>query len=257
MKKQSKQLLLVIFCLAFLLPAQSQETRKSMKKSGEYTPYELLSSYYNGDDFNPFEKKNWYVGLAFSLKDKQRTNTQGLIQKTLDGQDLDYDILVKGGYFIADYSKVGIDFNYYQSKSIGLVYQEPDTIQANSLTRGFALTPNIRSAIPLTESERLSFFVEFGIILGRAQTVTRNTKNIDDVSKLTSTKYDIGMGVGAGVTFFAMENFAFEIQLDIVSYKASITNSEIDGAEQTRDVRQNVHLSLDLFTMDLGLAYYF
>jgi hypothetical protein len=60
-------LTILFFTLPFQLLAQEQK---------EYTPYELLSSYYE-NDFKPFKKKNWYTGLAFSLSDRKSTNTSG------------------------------------------------------------------------------------------------------------------------------------------------------------------------------------
>ena len=90
-----------------------------------------------------------------------------------------------------------------------------------------------------------------------ANTVKRETKNIDDISKSFSTQYLLGAGISPGITFFAMQNFAFEIQLNVLGYNMDITESEVDGIDQSQEIKQKVNLSIDLLTMDLGLAYYF
>lgn len=220
------------------------------------TPYDLLSSYYNSG-FKPFKKSNWYVGLAFSLDSKKSTNSQGLVQTIVDGDNLDYSLLFKGGYYFADYGMVGVDFNYYQSKFTGLLFQDPDTVQSNSISRGYAITPNIRASIPLTPNERLSFFVGLGLNFGLETTNSRNTKHLDEITKQYKTVYNFGLGVTPGITFFAMENFAVEIGLNIFGYGLSIIDTETDGSDQAQVIKQKLNLSIDLLTLELGLSYYF
>ena len=113
-------------------------TKRQLRK---YTPYELMSSYYN-QDFKPFKKKNAYVGLAFSLEDKKQTNTTNILETVIDGERLNYDISLKGGYYTGNYGMAGLNFNYYQRKFIGEVFRDPDTLQSNTISRGYAFTPN-------------------------------------------------------------------------------------------------------------------
>ena len=207
MIKKRKFILLILLLILIhpILKAQEQDTTDV-----KYTPYELLSSYYE-NNFSPFQKKNWYVGLSFSLNDKVSVNTPGFIQTIVDGKNLDYDLVFKGGYYISDYAMVGLSFNYYQSKFTGTVFQDPDTIQSNNITRGYGFTPNIRSSIPLTPTERLSFYVDLTLGFGLESSTTRNIKYIDQITKSYSTTYNVGVGVSPGITFFAMENFAVEV----------------------------------------------
>ena len=65
------------------------------------------------------------------------------------------------------------------------------------------------------------------------------------------------MGISPGITFFAMENFAFEVQLDVLGYELQVRNREINGVEQSRDVRNNVDFNINILSLKLGLAYYF
>ncbi len=245
-------LFLVVLSLIYSIPTQAQK----QKDDDNFTPYDLLTSYYD-NDFKPFKKGNWYVGLSFSLEDKQRLNTQGLFQKVLDGNNLDYNILFKGGYYSGNYGMVGLDFNYYQSKFVGMVFQDPDTLQSNSITRGFNFRPNLRSSIPLTANERFSFFYAVGLSFGVENTNVRTIKFEDQMSKQFATVYNLGIGLSPGITFFAMENFAFEVQLDVLGYNVTIQEAKKNGEELSRDVRHNVNFSIDILTLKLGLAYYF
>ncbi|SIN73321.1 hypothetical protein [Algoriphagus halophilus] len=221
-----------------------------------YTPYELLTSYYE-QDFKPFKKRNIYTGLRFNLTDKYEENTDYLIQNIIDGDRLDYNIVLKGGYYISDYAMVGLSVNYFQNKFIGNIYREPDTVASNSITRGYSFTPNFRSTVPLTKNERLSFFTEMGVTFGNSTTLTRRTSNVDVVSKEYSKDFNFRVGISPGVTFFVMEAFAFEVQLDVLGYELNVTKGK-DGAsnQESKRIKQSVDFNINLLSLNIGLAYY-
>jgi len=239
-----------LLCSTNILSAQVKEENKNP------TPYELLSSYYE-DDFKPFKKKTWYLGAAFSLGSTKRTNTQGLLQTVIDGKNINYNVSLKGGYYSGEYNMIGLNLGYVEKKFTGTVFQSPDTVQSNSITRGYTITPNLRTSLPLTANERLSFFIMLGLEFGMATTLDQNEKYVDQFSRTYSTAYSIGAGLSPGITFFAMENFAFEIQLNIFGYQISVTDIESDGLEPGRVVDQDLNFKIDLLTLELGLAYYF
>ncbi|MCX2743825.1 hypothetical protein OO013_08110 [Mangrovivirga sp. M17] len=248
----SRFILLVVLMLIkpnFIYSQNNQDTVK-------YTPYELLSSYYN-QGFKPFAKRNFYVGLAFSLEDRKLTNTNDIFQQVIDGERLNYNILLKGGYYTGDFGMAGISFNYYQNKFQGEVFRNPDTLQSNSITRGFAIIPNFRSSVPLTKNNRLSFFTMLELRFGRSNTLSRNIKNIDEVEKIYGTDYNFRVGLSPGLTFFVMEAFALEVQLDVLGYELNVEESRLNNNEPSRVIRQNVDFNINLLSLQLGLAYYF
>jgi hypothetical protein len=230
--------------------------QENQDEDGGRSPYELMSSYY-ADQFKPFKKRNFYTGLAFSLSDRSLSNVNQLVQNVVDGQDNSFNIVLKGGYYTGDYAMVGINFEYTQEKFEGTLFRDPDTVQSNSISRAYTITPNVRSSVPLTKNERLSFFTEVGLSLGVGNTLTRNTKNLDEIEKVYSDDFNLRLGISPGITFFAMENFAFEVQLDVLGYELQVRKREINGVEQSRDVRNNVDFNIDILSLKLGLAYYF
>lgn len=252
MKHPKRHILLLVSILSANLFVSGQESTKAISP----TPYELLSSYYQ-DDFKPFEKTTWYLGAAFSLGNSVQTNTKGLIQDVLDGKTTNYNISLKGGYFSGDYTMIGLDLGYYEKKFVGSVYQDPDTIQSNTITRGYSITPNLRASIPLTATERFSFFVAIGLDLGMSTTLDQDIKYLDQYARTYSNQYSFGIGFSPGITFFAMENFAFELQLNVFGYDIKITETNTEGLEPGRQVDQNLNFKIDLLTLELGLAYYF
>lgn len=246
-----------LLAMLIIFPACLFAQEDSISVPQKITPYDLLSNYYS-ENFHPFQKGNFYVGLAFSITDKKLTNTNYLIQQVVDGERLDYDILLKGGYYTGDYGMAIISFNYYQNQFEGIVFQDPDTVQSNTLTRGFAVSPGFRSSVPLTKTERLSFFTELGFTIGGGNTLTRNVKNVDEIEKVYKREFNFGVGLSPGITFFAMENFAFEVQLNnVLGYKLNVTKSNTNDGPESKQVRQNVDFNINLLSLELGLAYYF
>ncbi len=246
--------MLFLFPVLFFHPSKGQEVKNDMDST--YTPYELMSSYYE-NSFSPFQKKNIYIGLSFSIADKHIENTDYLIQQVIDGDRLDYDIVLKGGYYLGDYALIGINLNYYQNRFDGTIFRDPDTLQSKSISRGYAITPNIRSSVPLTPNERLSFFTELGVTFGMSSALKREVKNLDEVAKQYETAYRLRVGLSPGITFFAIENFAFEVQLNLLGYDLRITEKKIDEEDPSREIRQNVDFNIDILSLELGLAYYF
>ena len=248
------KLLIPVICgLMISQLSYSQETAEKDEKS---SPYELMSSYYE-NNFSPFKKKNIYLGLAFSLEDKIMENTDYLVQQVIEGERLDYNIVAKLGYYTGNYGMVGVNFSYYQNNFEGTIFRDPDTLQSKSLTRGYAITPNFRSSVPLTKNERLSFFTEFGLTFGMANTLKHDTKNIDELQKQYQTDYNFRIGLSPGITFFAIENFAFEVQLNLLGYDLNVTKKQINNEDASRVVKQNVDFNIDILSLELGLAYYF
>jgi hypothetical protein len=230
--------------------AQSEDPKENS------TTYDLMSKYYN-ENFHPFKKKNVYIGLAFSLEDLQQENTTGLLQNIVDGQSFNYNILLKSGYYISNYTMVGFNFLYEYDKFEGQVFRDPDTLQSNSIARSFDFTPNIRPSIPLTSNERLSFFIEMGLGFGYSSALTRNTKNIDEVNKVYSEGFHFRAGISPGVTFFAIESFAFEVQLNLIGYDLAVTQQTVNDGPASREVDQKIDAKIDILSLNLGVAYYF
>ena len=245
---------IVVFLILFTEVAWSQTNERQTDST--FTPYELLTSYYN-NNFKPFKKKSIYIGLGLSLEDRQLENTDILVETILNGDRTQFDIDFKGGYFIGDYAMVGMYINYFQNKFTGRVIKDGDSIQSNAITRGFAITPTFRSIVPLTANERLSFFTDIGLTFGGSSSVTRDIKNFDEIDKTYAENFNFRAGISPGVIFFAMENFALEIQLDVLGYELNTSTKTTNGADESNTTRQNVDFNIDLFSLKLGLSYYF
>ena len=197
----------------------AQDTQDEEPSRGAY---ELMTRYYN-DKFTPFAKGNWYVGFAFSLTDQSLENQSRLLYRVVDGGQFDYSLTFKGGHFIGEHFMVGLAFEYSREKFVGAVIQESDTVQTNFVSSMGVIIPSIKSYFSLTKNNRLSFFNEIGMGFGFGSTVSRDIKNQDEINKSYQESFLFSLGISPGITFFAIENFAFEIQLNnLIGYQLEV-----------------------------------
>lgn len=153
---------------------------------------------------------------------------------------------------------VGGNFIYTRDKFVGTTVQEGDTIQRNSIKSIGTIAPAIKTYFPLTKNKRLSFFNELGFGLGFGNTVTRDIKNQDEIQKAYTKEFKFSIGISPGITFFAIENFAFEVQLNnLIGYELQVSNKTINETEESKVTTHTVNFNIDLLSLNLGLAYYF
>jgi len=199
------------------------------------------------------ENKTWAAGAFHSHTfGENRVRTTTAVFKL----NIRYKYYGNGSALLAK-KPIGVNFEYQEEKFDGILLRDSDSIHSKSIIRTYNFTPYIRSAVPLTENERLSFFTEVGLLLGVSNGLTRNTKNVDEIEKIYNDNFNLRLGISPGITFFAMENFAFEVQLDVLGYELQVKNKEINGIEQSQEVRHNVDFNIDILSLKLGLAYYF
>lgn len=198
------------------------------------------------------------MGFAFSLQDQKLQNQSRLFDKVLDGQDLNYDLTFKGGYFLSDYFMVGGNLIYNRDKFTGTIVQESDTIKRENISSIGTVAQTIKTYFPLTKNNRLSFFNELGLGFGFGNTVTRDTKNQDEINKSYTNEFAFTAGISPGIAFFAIENFAFEVQLNnLIGYELQVSKKTTDEMEESKVTTHNVNFNIDLLSLNLGLAYYF
>ncbi|MCA0930904.1 hypothetical protein LCM02_00485 [Lutimonas saemankumensis] len=123
-----KILLSVIMTLISLSFVSAQEKEK-------LSPVELMFEYYN-DEFKPFNKGKWFTALTFNIEDENLQSGNKLIgfDKIIEGQSFNYEVKLKGGYSIGNYSFVGLGITHGRDKSEGKGIILLDTLNSESVT---------------------------------------------------------------------------------------------------------------------------
>jgi len=253
---------LVLLCLALLffsngLLAQEDEKKEKKEKKGK-SPVELMFEYYN-EDFKPFGNNKWFTGLTFNIVDDKLSSDRELLglEQVISSHAFNYNINIKGGYFIGNYSMLGVGITHGRDKGTGTGIILMDTLYSESITNRNAFTPFLRSYYPLSKNHRLSFFNELKMSFGFENTTDTKTQNNVESGKTESETFVFGLGLSPGITFFAIESFAFEIQLDVLGYKYETTTSRDETGQETKYDSHNVNFTLNLLSLNFGLAYYF
>jgi len=248
MYKHVVALLLISF--SFIVVGQNKEEKSN--------PYDLLTKYYE-EDFEPFAKGNWYLGFAFSLQDRKQENFPRLLDQVIESQEIGYNITLSNAYFIGDYSSIGLNFNYDRDDFTGtLINQNGDTLSRNQVGFTANFIPNLRTYFPLTKTGRLSFYNQIDLGFGYGNALRRDITDVDLIDKTYSTSFIFTAGLSPGITFFAIENFAFEIQLsNLLGYRYQKVTSSTNEMEESVRETNNVSFQIDLLSLRLGLAYFF
>jgi len=221
----------------------------------------LMLTYYD-EDFKPFKKRNWYTSFEMALKKEDLINEPQILENVIDGHSSNYEIGLSTGYYFNDNYAAGIGFHFAQSKFNGDVIgstllSRNDTINKNSQTDHYSISPRLRSSIPLTANKRLNVFIDLGFSLGWGNTVTRDFSTNGNISKSYAENFSLGAGISPGVTFFAMQNFAIELGLSLIGYNYNRSNVTRDDLPESTDVKQGIDFNLSLLRLDVALTYYF
>ena len=95
--------------------------------------------------------------------------------------------------------------------------------------------------------------LEFGF----TNTELTKDENNSEVEKVNTESFIFGVGFSPGITFYAIESFAFEVQLDILGYRFEKSISKDQDGNETSYQTHNVNFTLNLLSLNFGLAYYF
>jgi hypothetical protein len=248
---KQRNLLIGLTLLTTVLKAQENQ-------QVEVDEEDFIGSYYN-EQFNPFKKGNGYVGMAFSVFDEKTDNSKDILNfdRQINSKRLNYSVKFKGGYFFSKNHMAGLGYSIERDKSTAQATYLSDTILIESLDRIHSFTPFMRSYFPLTKNKRLSLFNELKMNFGFGKGESEWYENGEVTRFDTSNTFNYGLGISPGVNFFALENFCFEIQLDVLGYKYEKVTTTDDTGEDITTVSHNVDLTLNLLTLNFGLAYYF
>lgn len=228
------------------------------QKKEKLSPVELMFEYYD-EEFKPFNKGKWFTALTFNVEDVNLKSDNKYIgfDYIIEGSEFNYEIKIKGGYSIGNYSYVGLGITHGRDKSEGRGIILLDTINSESAANKNVISPYIRNYYPLSKNQRLSFFNEVKMDFGFGDSETNSYENGTLTESEITNDFLFGIGISPGITFFALESFAFEIQLDVLGYEYERSKTIDDQGNEFTTDSHNVNFTLDLLSLNFGLAYYF
>jgi len=243
---------LIIVLLACQLFANAQEADTVHSND----PFDLMTEYFE-HGFRPFHKGVWFTGLSFSLSKQSLENSTRLLDKVLTGEDNSFNMTFKGGYYFRDYVMAGVNVTLLQDAFDGLVVANADTITRKYIKRSTEINPVLKTSIPLSKNNRLSLFNEIGFGFSFGNSLQNDVKKSDEITRRYADEFGLSIGLSPGITFFAIENFAFEVQLrNLLGYNYSQSKRTVNGGDLATVKNHEVNFNINLLSLQLGLAYY-
>ena len=72
-----------------------------------------------------------------------------------------------------------------------------------------------------------------------------------------SDLFRLGVGINPGITYFAVNNFAFEAGLNLIGYNYSRQKGTDANGEESFNESHSVNFSVNLLSISMGVAYFF
>lgn len=242
-----------LFLAALILTYSSLFGQDENAQSSE----DILINYY-ANGFEPYKSGVWYLAMAMSLNDQNlRNSTLGLFDDVIEGRDGNWSLDLTTGRYISDYFLVGLSLGYEEvhfngtlNGSLGIPFERDRKDQL------FTIGSFIRTSIPLTSNKRLSFFNDLGFGLSFGESTIDETRS---GVKQTTTKdlFKLGVGINPGITYFAVNNFAFEAGVNLIGYNYSREKGKDSNGEDSFRESHNVNFSVNLLSISMGVAYFF
>lgn len=226
------------------------------QESSPITGDESWNDYYT-HNFAPFKQGNWHTNLTINYGNTKENNQIKLLANVIEKRNLSYGFGFSGGYFFKNYISVGLNIKMNRSNQQVDYLQDADIIQNQNLSQNFVLTPFIRNYIPLTKNNRFSVFNETGISIGYGQTLSRQTKSVDEISKYYDESMIVRFGIKPGINAFIVERFSFEVSVDLIGFEMEYLNSEYGEEQVGSTTNVSFDFKVDLLSLNFGVAYYF
>ena len=241
---KSISLTLLLFFTLYLTFAQETE--------------DMVFDYYD-EEFQPFDKGNWFTSLSFNLRDENSSSGSNFIgfDNIFDGKEFEYEIRLKGGYFIGKNHMIGLGISRGKETEEIRGSFVLDTIQFKQETFKTGISPYYRTYYSLSKNNRLSFFNEVRMDFGFGNTDEFTIQTDEELEEFRSDTFLFAIGLSPGINFFALQNFALEVQLDVLGYEYRRETTTDSSGEETSVDTHNVNFTLNLLSLNLGLAYYF
>lgn len=208
-------------------------------------------------------KGQWMVGGTFSYSETNADDYKFLILKNIEGKAYTFTVSPSFSYFFRDNVAIGARFSYKRDYidlgniDIDISDDLSFTItEASLLEHMFYGTGFIRTYINIGESRRFGLFNEARVTLGFGQGKTSSGKQ--------ETRYGVyekithlQVGFAPGLTAFVTNNAAIEVSVGIMGFDSKWVDQEHNQISDASYRNTSAKFKIDLFSINLGMTYYF
>lgn len=208
-------------------------------------------------------KGQWVVGGSFSYSESSSGDYKFLILKNVEGKSYTFSVSPSFGYFIRDNVAVGGRFSYTRDYiDIGNLDIDLSEDLSFSITKAslvehmFYGTGFVRTYINLGNSRRFGLFNEARLTFGAGQGKTYSGEG-ETLDGVYETIKHLQVGIAPGMTAFITNNAAVEVSVGVMGFDSKWIdqdhNKVIEGSRRVTSAK----FKIDLFSINLGMTYYF
>lgn len=205
-----------------------------------------------------------FLGGTLSYTSIDAANYQFVLFDNLDASAKLLSGKISYGYTFADNIAIGLSFDYSRNRitidNVDIALSEDLTFAISdyySVQQLFTGTAFLRNYINLGDSKRFGLFNDVRVYFAGGQGKIIDSATGEQLVGTYEKITKLGLVLAPGISFFATEFLAIEASIGIlgVEYMLSeqITNQVYQGSYENFDAS----FQLDLFSVGIGLAFYF
>jgi len=198
-----------------------------------------------------------YVTLSFSLDQRRAENESQLFQEVINQDRLRYRINLNGGYALGNNLTLGLGLSYGREKEDLTFLEDGVEVTSRFLEQDISFIPNMRNYIPIGKGT-FQIFVQSDMRFSFAESLQRDFYPTE-IDKIERDVFEYRIGVSPGILLFFDRHWAFEMSVGLAGLTSRITQQTTndDLENQTRIVKTDIDLQINLLALNLGVAYYF
>ena len=208
-------------------------------------------------------KGQWMVGGSFSYSESNSDDYKFLILKNVEGKRYSFSVSPNFGYFIRDNVAVGGRFSntrdYIDIGNLDIDLNEDLSFKINNaslLQHMIYGTGFVRTYINLGNSKRFGLFNEARVTFGAGQgkTYSGEAETLDGVYEKIK---HLQVGIAPGMTAFITNNAAVEVSVGVMGFDSKWIEQDHNKVIQGSRRETSAKFKIDLFSINLGMTYYF
>ena len=202
-------------------------------------------------------------GGSFTYSEVDASDYQFLVLENIQGSSCSYKISPFLGYFIADDMAIGARFSYKRSNidlgSLNLNLEDInfDLSNYNYLQSIYSGSLFFRNYIALGKSKRFGFFNEVRLTAGGGSSKQSSGENPNEATGNYQDIFELELGLITGLIAFVTNNVAVEASVNVLGFEyqkySQVRNQIYEGSFQS----SGVNFKIDLFSINVGLSFYF
>lgn len=240
-------------------------SKAARRDSQPRAPRKMRVERVNRDDLKAtfIPRGTWMLGGTINYQEWDTDNTNFLVLKNMDHEGHTFSGSPYFGYFIAPNVAVGGRYsytrNYFYLGQFDLNLGSDFNISlADLYYLGHRHTGSmfVRTYMPIGKSKIFGFFSEFD-----GQYAYENSKNStgrgEDFDGSYNTTHTISLGFMPGLSAFVTDFAAVEASIGIMGLNYRWTDQTTNRLEETRSQSGGANFKFNLFSVNIGMSFYF